>query len=176
MVDEKSPYLITHKMEYREFPSKFSQIRNYATIIVFHAPESFKMRNLLEQQISEVIKNAVIHGNKKDPTKMIKVWWEFNVPKKMARIIIEDQGDGFKNLEDWNAFNEKRTKCFLANNFEEMLNYVSYRTPQSSELDGGNSLFAALEFWNGGIYYNNKKNKVACVKLYSLEELNNKFR
>lgn len=171
IVDENSPYFNVNGMKYREFPSKYKQIRNYATIIAFDAPEEFKLGNLLEQQISEIIKNAVVHGNKRDPNKKVKVWWEFNKEKKMARIIVEDEGEGFKDLEKWNEFHEKRTKCFLENNFEEMLKYISYRTPQSTELDGGNALFAAVEFWNGGMIYNNKKNKVVCVKFYTNEEL-----
>lgn len=170
-VDENSPYFNSAKMRYREFPSKYRQIRNYATIIAFDAPEEFKLGNLLEQQISEIIKNAVVHGNKKDPLKKVKVWWEFNKLKRMARIIVEDEGEGFKNLEDWNEFQEKRTKYFIENNFEEMLKYISYKTEESSELDGGNALFAAVEFWNGGMIYNNKKNKVVCVKYYTDSEL-----
>lgn len=176
IVDGNSPFFNTANTKFRVFPSKFGQIRNYATIVVFEAPEGFKLRNLLEQQISEIIKNAVVHGNKKDPEKKIKVWWEFNTEKKTARIIVEDEGDGFQNLEHWNEFNIKRTECFMSNNFEEMLNYISYRTDASSELDGGNSLFAAVEFWNGGMVYNEKKNKVACVKHYSQDELNDKER
>lgn len=174
IVDENSPYFNTANTKSRVFPSKFNQIRNFATIIVFEAPDNLKMRNLLEQQISEIIKNAIVHGNRKDPEKKIKVWWEFNSEKKFARIIVEDEGEGFKNLDHWNEFNAKRTECFMCNNFEEMLNYISYRTEDSSDMDGGNSLFAAVEFWNGGMYYNEKKNKVACMKFYSANELNDK--
>ncbi len=166
IVDENSPFFDTKGMKYMEFPSKFKQIRNFATIVAFDAPEEFKMKNLLEQQISEVIKNAVVHGNKNDPNKKVKVWWEFNKEKKMARIIVEDEGEGFQDLEKWNKFNEQRMKYFYENNFDEMLKYISYRTEKSTELDGGNSLFAAVEFWNGGMIYNNKKNKVVCVKFY----------
>jgi len=171
IVDENSKYFNNANMKYREFPSIFKQIRNYATIIAFDAPEEFRLGNLLEQQISEIIKNAVVHGNKKDPNKKVRVWWEFNKERRMARIIVEDEGEGFQDLEKWNEFNEKRTKYFLENNFEEMLKYISYRTDKSTDLDGGNALFAALEFWNGGMIYNNKKNKVVCVKYYTDEEL-----
>jgi len=171
LVDENSPYFNTKGMKYREFPSRYKQIRNYATIIAFDAPEVFKMGNLLEQQISEVIKNAIVHGNKKDVKKKVKVWWDFNIKKNMVRIIVEDEGEGFKNLEQWNEFNEKRTRCFLENKFDEMLQYISYRTDNSTEVDGGNALFAAIEFWNGGMIYNDKKNKVVCVKFYNENDL-----
>ncbi len=174
LVDEHSKYFDIKGMKYREFPSKYKQIRNYATIIAFDSPEEFKMGNLLEQQISEVIKNAIVHGNKNDKNKKVKVWWEFNRKKKMVRIIVEDEGEGFKNLEEWNEFNAKRTKCFLENKFDEMLQYISYRTDESTEVDGGNALFAAIEFWNGGMIYNNKRNKVVCVKIYSENDVKGK--
>ena len=58
----------------------------------------------------------------------------------------------------------------MENNFDKMLEFISYRTEKSSELDGGNALFAAVEFWNGGIIYNDKRNKVACVKIYADNE------
>lgn len=173
LVDDKTPFFDTTDMKYKEFPSKYNQIRNYATIIAFDAPDSFKMKNLLEQQISELIKNAVVHGNKKDPDKIVKVWWQFNKDKKMTRIIIEDEGEGFQNLGEWNSFHEKRMKCFYENNFDEMLKYVSYKTDGSTDDDGGNALFAAVEFWNGGMIYNSKKNKLVCIKYYTSEDINN---
>ncbi len=172
IVDENSPYLRTAGLKFREFPSKFNQIRNYATIVAFDAPNMFRLKNLLEQQISEIIKNAVIHGNKKDPGKKVRIWWKYDKKQKTARIVVEDEGEGFKDLEKWNEFNAKRTKYFMENNFEEMLKYISYRTETSTELDGGNALFAAVEFWNGGIAYNSKKNRIACVKIYKESDFN----
>ncbi|MBU1075957.1 MAG: ATP-binding protein [Spirochaetes bacterium] len=167
LVDENTPFFNTEGMKYKEFNSKFNQIRNYATIIAFEAPASFRMKNLLEQQISEIIKNAVVHGNKQDPEKLVKVWWSYNEQKKMAKLIVEDEGVGFEELGKWNKFHEKRSKCFYDNNFEEMLNYISYRSETSGPDDGGNALFAAVEFWNGGMIYNSKKNKVVCLKYYT---------
>ncbi len=171
MVDENTPFFTTEGMKYKEFPSKFNQIRNYATIIAFDAKDSFKMKNLLEQQISEIIKNAIIHGNKQDPDKKVKIRWEFNEEKKMARIIVEDEGEGFQDIGRWNEFHEKRSRCFYENNFEKMLNYISYRTKNSTTEDGGNALFAAVEFWNGGMIFNAKKNKVVCIKYYTKDDL-----
>ena len=45
-------------------------------------------------------------------------------------------------------------------------NYVSFRTKQSDDQDGGNALFAALEYWDGGFVYNGKKNGVAMLKRF----------
>jgi hypothetical protein len=44
---------------------------------------------------------------------------------------------------------------------------ASYRGPNRDEEDGGNSLIAAREFWNGGIIYNEKRNKVGVVRWFT---------
>ena len=51
-------------------------------------------------------------------------------------------------------------------NFEELANFVSFRTKRSDDQDGGNALFAALEYWNGGFVYNGKRNGVAMLKKF----------
>jgi len=50
-----------------------------------------------------------------------------------------------------------------------MEKFVSYRSKHSTEDDGGNALFAALEYWNGGMVWNAKKNKVVVVRYFSEE-------
>jgi hypothetical protein len=152
-------------MFYKEFPSDFRQIRYFTLLIVQKAPPEIKEINLLEQQISEVIKNAVKHGNKNDPKKKIKIWYSFS--KTQAHLIVEDEGEGFKDLEKWNEFNKKRIKCFQDQNFEELGNYVAFTTINSDEYDGGNALFAALEYWDCGVVYNDKKNAIAVKKSYA---------
>ena len=47
-----------------------------------------------------------------------------------------------------------------------MAAYVSYRTNDSDPQDGGNALFAALEYWDGGFVYNDKRNAVAMLKKF----------
>ena len=51
-------------------------------------------------------------------------------------------------------------------NFEDLSNFVSFKTQKSDDSDGGNALFAALEYWNGGFVYNGKKNGVAMLKKF----------
>ena len=135
--------------------------------IVQRAPERFKEVNLLEQQLSEIIKNAIKHGNKCDPNKKVKVWYDFN---KRAKIIVEDEGEGIQQLEEWCKFNEERNKCFAEHDFENMEKFVSYRTKTSDDNDGGNALFAALEYWNGGMVWNAKKNKVVVVRFFTEDQ------
>jgi serine/threonine-protein kinase RsbW len=163
-IDENSPVFAREGMFYKKFSSDFRQIRYYTLLIVQKAPAGIREINLLEQQISEIIKNAIKHGNRNDPKKSIQVWFTFSDGE--ARLIVQDEGKGFQRLEEWNRFNRKRTECFVMQNFEEMEQYVSYRTPASDDMDSGNALFAALEYWNGGVVFNKKRNCVAVLKTF----------
>ena len=149
-------------MLYKEFPSDFRQIRYFTLLLVQSAPMEIKEINLLEQQISEVIKNAVKHGNKCDIQKKVKVWYSFSPTH--AHLIVVDEGEGFKDLEKWNEFNRKRLEYLHTQNFEKLADFVSFKTEESDDRDGGNALFAALEYWNGGFVYNGKRNGVAMLK------------
>lgn len=162
IIDEKSRLFDKKAMFHKKLPSDFRQIRYFTMLIVQKAPADIKEINLLEQQISELIKNAVKHGNKCDLNKNIEVWYSFSEIE--ARLIVLDQGQGFKRLEEWNEFNRIRNECFRTQNFEKMGKYVSFITEDSDELDSGNALFAALEYWNGGIVYNRKRNCIAVKK------------
>jgi len=100
--DGSDPLFDKTNMLYKEFPSDFRQIRYFTLLIVQSAPLEIKEINLLEQQISEVIKNAVKHGNQCDLNKKVRVWYSFS--STHAHLIVEDEGDGFKDLEKWNEF------------------------------------------------------------------------
>lgn len=163
-VDEKSPLFDKTGMLYKEFPSDYRQIRYFTLLIVQSAPLEIKGINLLEQQISEIIKNAVKHGNKCDPAKKVKVWYDFS--STHAHLIVEDEGAGFKDIDKWNEFNRKRLECLHEQDFANLGSYVSFRTELSDEHDGGNALFAALEYWDGGFIFGEKRNSVAMLKKY----------
>ena len=169
IIDDNSKLFDKTGMFYKEFPSDFRQIRYFTLLIVQKAPPQIKEINLLEQQISEIIKNAIKHGNKNNKDKKIKVWYFFD--KYNARIIVEDEGIGFQDVEKWNDFNSKRNECFQRQNFEEMEKFLSFRTTASDDHDGGNALFAAVEYWDGGVVFNNKKNSIALLETFS----NNRF-
>jgi hypothetical protein len=163
-VDDASPLFDKTGMEYREFPSDYSQIRFYAMTLTKSAPQGAWEVSLLEQQVSEIIKNAIKHGNKNDLTKKVRVWRQFT--PDMAHFIVEDEGEGFKELEQWNAFSRKRFRRIREGNDDELGNYASFRGDSSDESDGGNALFAAVEYWNAGIVFNKKRNAVALKKLF----------
>ncbi len=164
VVDGQSELLDRTSLLYKEFPSDYRMIRYFTLLIVQSAPAEIKEINLLEQQISEIIKNAVKHGNKSDPEKVVRVWYRFT--EDLARLIVEDQGDGFQNLEEWNQFNRNRLACLHEGDFERLGDYVSFKTLTSDDQDGGNALFAALEYWNGGFVYSEKKNCVGMLKVF----------
>ncbi len=164
IVDERNELFDAQGMRYAEFASDYSRIREYASFILEGCPEAFREGNLLEQQLSEIIKNGIKHGNRCDPAKRLRVWYDL---RKRARFIVEDEGEGFLELEAWNEFYRKRQTALHREDFDEFLALASYRGPSSDETDGGNSLIAALEYWNGGMIYNAKKNKVGVVRWFS---------
>jgi hypothetical protein len=164
IVDENNELFDAQGMKYIEFKSDFSRIREYSALILKNCPLEFLEGKLLEQQLSEIIKNGIKHGNKNDPAKKLKVWYDL---RNRARFIIEDEGEGFTRLEEWNDFYRKRQEALYANDFDLFLSLAAYRGPESDAFDGGNSLIAALEFWNGGIIYNNAKNKIGVVRWFT---------
>jgi hypothetical protein len=164
IVDSASPLFNTKTMAFCEFPSDFSKIRYYTLTLVGSAPPRIKEFNLLEQQISEIIKNGITHGNKNDPRKLLKIWYDFT--REYAHIIVEDEGEGFQEIKAWNEFNRKRLDCIEKSDIDGLMDFISFRTQHSSEKDGGNALFAALEYWNGGVVFNDKLNAIAVKKVF----------
>lgn len=164
IVDENNELFDAQGMSYVEFPSDYSRIREFTTQVLTGCPKEFLEGNLLEQQLSEIIKNGIKHGNRRDYSKKLKVWYDF---RKRARFIVEDEGEGFINLEEWNAFYRKRQEALFNEDFSTFLDLASYRDSHSDSEDGGNSLIAALEYWNGGMIYNKRKNKVGVIRWFT---------
>jgi len=167
-VDESSELFDKNGMLYKEFSSDYRQIRYYTLLIVQSAPLEIKEINLLEQQISEVIKNAVKHGNQCNPDKKVRVWYSFD--STHAHLIVQDEGDGFKDMEKWNDFNRTRLELLSKHDFEGLADYVSFRTQKSDDNDGGNALFAALEYWNGGFVFDRSRTSVAMLKKFPVKK------
>ena len=163
-IDSSSPLFDKHALFYKEFPSDFRQVRYFTLLVVQKAPVEIRELNLLEQQVSEILKNAIKHGNKNDPSKKVHVWFAFD--PEQARLIVQDEGEGFKDIEKWNEFHKARTRCFVEQDFEKMEQYVSWRTEKSDDIDGGNALFAAMEYWDGGVVYTAERNCVAVMKRF----------
>ena len=163
--DSEHPLFKTKGMYHKDFNLDLKKVRYLSQIIVQKAPKEIREINLLEQQISEIIKNAVRHGNKNNPNKKVKIWFSFST--NHAHLVVEDEGEGFGNIEEWNEFFRHKQEAFERQDFDEMLKYVSYRTAESTEEDGGNALFAAVEFWNEGVVFNDRGNAVAVKRIYN---------
>ncbi len=164
IVDDRNELFDAQGMRSVELASDLSKVRQYAAEILKECPEPFLEGNLLEQQLSELIKNGIKHGNRGDPAKKLKVWYDL---RKRVRFIVEDEGAGFTALDDWNEYFRRRQTALWEEDFDTFLTLASYRGPYSDESDGGNSLIAALEYWNGGMIYNGRRNKVGVVRWYS---------
>ena len=78
------------------------------------------------------------------PKRKVRVWYSFS--PEHAHLIVEDEGPGFQDLERWNEFNHKRQSLLEGNDFEALSEYVSFRGERADDNDGGNALFAALEY------------------------------
>lgn len=158
-VDSGSPLFDKAGMFHKEFHIDFSQIRRLANLISRKAPPEVRELNMLEQQVSELIKNAVKHGNRNDKEKAVRIWFSFSV--NHAHVIVEDEGSGFADIERWNEFYRNKIECYRNQDYERMMNYLAFRTEESDEYDGGNALFAAVEYWNEGVVFNDARNAVA---------------
>jgi len=83
-----------------------SQVENISVVekLVDEVCEEFKIRedfygNILIS-LTEAVNNAIVHGNKLDPDKKVKV--KFCADNEIMRFTIEDEGPGFDydNLPD----------------------------------------------------------------------------
>jgi serine/threonine-protein kinase RsbW len=140
------------------------KIRKASAAIVLEARGEIKETNMLEHQIYEILYNAYKHGNKGKMWKSIKVW--YYICSTYAHIIVQDEGKGFKKLEEWNDFYRQRMNYFKNRDFTKLKKYLSFKTEKSSSSDKGIALFSAIEYWNGGIVFNNKRNTVAVKRIF----------
>ncbi len=76
--------------------------------------------------VSELVNNAIIHGNDSDETKEVDV--RFAVNGAEIRIVVCDQGSGFQlervdnPIEDQNLLREVGRGIFIVRNFVDELN------------------------------------------------------
>ena len=86
-----------------EIPSLSDNIRIIESFID-NAKDKFNLNDDIYGNImisvTESVNNAIIHGNKKDKDKNVKITLSLN--EGMIKFIISDEGDGFdyNNLED----------------------------------------------------------------------------
>jgi len=163
-INDKSPLFNRNGMRLKIFNSDYRLIRFVTITITQYAPLCIRDMNLLEQQICELVKNGAKHGNNYDNSKQLKVWYQFT--DNSAHLIVEDEGTGFQELEKWNYFKQLRDRAFRNRDFEAMSKYALWKGASSTETDGGNALFAALEYWNGGVVYTTERNCVGVKRSF----------
>lgn len=163
-VDSSHPLHNTEGMTHKKFNIGLGDVRRLSSLIAQKAPLEFQEYSIFEQQISELIKNAVKHGNNCDKNKSLNLWYSFSAAS--AHLIVKDEGPGFKDVEKWNQFYQKKIEYYRKKDFEKMMDYLQFRTQNSDENDGGNALFAAIEYWNQGLIFSDEKNCVAVKRIF----------
>jgi serine/threonine-protein kinase RsbW len=163
-VDGSSPLFERTGMFYKEFPSDYRQVRYFALLVVQKAPPEIQEVNLLQQQVGELLRNAIKHGNRCDQAKRVRVWYTYDV--EFAHVIVEDEGEGFQEIENWNRFNRERIDCLNNQDIDRLADYVSYNPITAEGDDGGNALFAALEYWDDGFVFSDTRTAVAARKVF----------
>lgn len=164
IVDEQSLLFDTTGMKKYIYPSDISKMRDYAMEVLEHLPEKYQALSfLLEYNVSELIKNAIRHGNNCDISKEITIHSE--ITSQYFRIVVQQQGRGFMNLEDWNVYYRQRISAFETCNIDKMIELACYSSENSNEQDGGNALIAALDFWDSSLVFNKARNAVSALKI-----------
>ncbi len=164
ITDDDNSIWSIENMRYKEFPSEISKMRSYTKEILSDSKIDIHDDKILQLQITEFIKNAIIHGNQYNKDKKVKIWYDIN--NDYAKIIIEDEGEGFQDMEKWNEFNKKRLHFIKKQDIQNVLKYAIYKTEKSTDNDGGNFLFSAVEYWDSGIIFNIKRNKLYVMKYF----------
>jgi serine/threonine-protein kinase RsbW len=82
-----------YHLEIKSDPNNLIVVEEFFNQIAveIHLPE--KRFPELIVALTEAITNAIIHGNKKDPSKMVYI--DFIVDEKMLTIKVKDEGNGF---------------------------------------------------------------------------------
>ncbi|MBN2440683.1 MAG: STAS domain-containing protein [Spirochaetales bacterium] len=163
-IDDEHELFDKSGLEYKRFFLSPDKIRRASSFLACTMPIYFGEINQLEQQSHELLKNAVKHGNKGKMWKPIKVW--YSTCTNYAHIIIEDTGKGFREIEEWNEFYRQRMLCCHHRDYKRLLHFLSFRTEISDKTDTGTAFFSAIEYWNKGIVFNEKRNAVAVKRMF----------
>ena len=78
---------------FRCLPANVEKANKLSDLIIRQSVRTEEDRTALFAAVKEAIDNAVVHGNKRDTTRMIDV--NFLVDQKKVTVIVEDEGKGF---------------------------------------------------------------------------------
>jgi serine/threonine-protein kinase RsbW len=88
------------------------QAHRYETHLLSHVDELMRLDSLLTElfqawevpeelqggilvAITEAVSNAILHGNKQDPSKKVRLLIERTAELPQLRVVVEDEGEGF---------------------------------------------------------------------------------
>ncbi|MGE5355687.1 MAG: ATP-binding protein [Deltaproteobacteria bacterium] len=93
----------THYIVFKSDPNNIRLVKLWLDeIAILHCLTETIYPNILIT-LTEAVNNAIIHGNKCDINKDIKLWCD--VKENKIKFIVRDEGDGF----DWNNIPDPRT-------------------------------------------------------------------
>ena len=87
---------LTPGREHRSYPSVPETVAEVDTFLEARLREAGFPDDMMVDvavSVSEVVNNAVIHGNGRDPDKMVEV--DLDIQQDRIRISVQDQGAGF---------------------------------------------------------------------------------
>lgn len=91
-----SEIVLSEKIYQKEIandPDLLPELDDYLHKIVTEAGLAEEKFNSLSLSFSEAMSNSIVHGNKKDPNKKVKITIKIN--ESSITIIIKDEGKGF---------------------------------------------------------------------------------
>lgn len=171
-VDDNHRLFDLSGMEKHIFETDFKRLRYYSLLLVQKLPPDFAGLSLLESQVFELLKNGMEHGNRYDEDKLLTVWSGFT--DSGFRIVVQDEGEGFREVDRWNEWSRIRLESLRNGDGDVFRQYLGYKPSGTGFYErnggvGGLSLFAAEEFWNNGLVFSSKGNRVAAGRRLGMD-------
>ena len=82
-INSKHPVFKRKDMVTREYSSNYNKVKDIAEDIIKDIGKKYKEGQLLRYEVTEIVKNAILHGNKMDKKKNIKVSTLLNKKNKL---------------------------------------------------------------------------------------------
>ncbi len=87
----------TYSKEFESDPENLPAIEEFVLDIADTLSMSSEKYNSLELSVAEAASNSIIHGNKSDINKMVKI--SIFIDKNKMKIVFKDEGNGFDLAE-----------------------------------------------------------------------------
>ena len=152
-------------MRYVEFPSDFSRIREFTALVLADCPRGLqggeppRAAALRDHQERDQARQSQRPGQA--PARLVR-------PAKAGPLHRRGRGRGLPRARTsgTSSSGSGRPPSSTRTSTPSSPSRAT-AGPKSDETDGGNSLIAALEYWNGGMIFNEARNKVGVVRWFS---------